>query len=80
MNDCFINEAFTVKILLHSTIFHHIRSETWHPEKKTKLHCERGFLRIDPDSKKLALMSSHIFGKSKSTKKFNEYQLFDICM
>jgi len=38
------------------------KSDTWHSVKKTKMHCEKGFLRIDPDSKKVALLLSHNFG------------------
>lgn len=36
---------------------------TWHSEKKTPMHLERGFLRIKPGTNQLAFMIAHNFGK-----------------
>ena len=39
-------------------------SFTWHAEKKTAMHQERGFLRVKPDgSGKVALLLAHNFGE-----------------
>ncbi|KFM68382.1 THAP domain-containing protein 4, partial [Stegodyphus mimosarum] len=38
------------------------KSETWHPEKKQKMHCEIGFLKVDPETQTVALLGAHNFG------------------
>lgn len=37
-------------------------ARTWHPEKKTPMHSESGFLRIKPGTNHLAFMVAHNFG------------------
>lgn len=37
-------------------------SRTWHAENKSPMHFESGFLRINPGTNEVALMSSHNFG------------------
>ncbi|XP_054708012.1 uncharacterized protein LOC129217701 isoform X1 [Uloborus diversus] len=38
------------------------QSNTWHLEKKHKMHSEMGFFRIRPGTKEVALIASHNFG------------------
>lgn len=37
-------------------------AQSWHPEKKNPMHREVGFLKIIPESNKVALLLSHNFG------------------
>uniref|UniRef100_A0A1B6DRQ0 THAP4-like heme-binding domain-containing protein n=1 Tax=Clastoptera arizonana TaxID=38151 RepID=A0A1B6DRQ0_9HEMI len=38
------------------------KAHTWHPEKKSPMHLESGFLRIKPGTNQLAFMVAHNFG------------------
>ncbi|PZC72213.1 hypothetical protein B5X24_HaOG211738 [Helicoverpa armigera] len=48
-------------ICVGQPMFNYVSTST-HPEKKTPMHQERGFLRIMPGTNKLAFMVSHNFG------------------
>ncbi|XP_043273042.1 peroxynitrite isomerase THAP4-like [Venturia canescens] len=37
-------------------------AQSWHPEKKNPMHREVGFLKVIPESNKVALVVSHNFG------------------
>lgn len=37
-------------------------AQSWHPEKKNPMHREVGFLKIIPESNRVALIASHNFG------------------